>query len=99
MQNKNIAKSFRGPRSDHKKSAPPPPLFAMTITGQSHRKACKLNIYWKIYGNFFRAPLQGSTFFKGPFLHLPSLQVFVNGPLDKQTYFRKTQLNETWHND
>ena len=39
-----IAKKFQGP------------LFAMNITGQPHWKACKLNFYWKICGNFFQGP-------------------------------------------
>ena len=58
------------------------PLFAMKIMGQPHRKACKLNFYWKIC-NFFQGPsLQGSKilgtplFASGP----PPLEVFVNGP-------------------
>ena len=59
-----------------------PPLFAMKITGQPHRKACKLNFYWKICGIFFRpSPLTKVKDFKGPFSALAPLQVFVNGPL------------------
>ena len=69
MQKKNREK-FRDPRSDRKKISPP--FFAMQNTGQSHRKACKLNCYWKICGTF-RATLQGSKFFEGPFLHQATL--------------------------
>ena len=42
--------------SDLKKLQFPPSLFAMKVTGQSHRKACKLNFYWKIFGDFFQGP-------------------------------------------
>ena len=68
----------------------------MTITGQSHRKACKLNFYREIFSYFFLASsLQGQTILRVPFCISPPLQMFVNGPLDKQKYSRKPQLNET----
>ena len=45
-------------------------FFAMKITGQPHRKACKLNFYSKICGIFFQGPtLQRSTTLRAPFLH------------------------------
>ena len=34
----------------------------LKIMSQPHRKACKLNFYWKICGHFFKAPLQGQKF-------------------------------------
>ena len=59
------------PPSDHKKIQDP--LFTMKITGQPHRKACKLNFYWKICGNFFSGPpLQGSKILRAP--------IFASGP-------------------
>ena len=49
------------------------PLSAMKITGQPQRKACKLNFYWKICGNFFSGPpLQGSKILRAP--------LFASGP-------------------
>ena len=42
----------------------------MKITGQPHRKACKLNFYWKFVIVFkLPPPLQGSKILKAPFLH------------------------------
>ena len=39
------------------------PFFAMKIMDQPHREACKLNFYWKICGNFFKAqPYKGQKF-------------------------------------
>ena len=76
MQKENIAKSFRGPRSDHKKISSP--LFGIKITGQSHRKACKLNYYWKICGNFIQGPLRSfKNVLRAPFLHQAPLQKSV----------------------
>ena len=66
----------------------------MTIKGQSHRKACKINFYWKIYGNFSGPLYKGQHFLRAPFCTWPPLQVFVNGRLDKQTYFRKKKPTE-----
>ena len=44
MQKIFIAKNFLGPSLDRKKKIQGPhPLFAMKITGQPHRKACKVN--------------------------------------------------------
>ena len=82
MQKIFIAKIFRGPPSD-RKNISGPPLFAMKITGQPHRKACKLIFYWKICGNFFQGPpYKDQKIFKGPpsCIRPPPLQVFVNGP-------------------
>ena len=54
------------------------PHFAMKITGQPHRKACKLNFYLKICGNFLSRPLlQGSKILRPPFLHQAPQQVCV----------------------
>ena len=61
-----IMKFFEGPLSDLKKFQPP--LFAMKITGQPHRKACNLNFYWKLC-DFFQGPLHGSKILRAPFLH------------------------------
>ena len=59
-----------GPFQVDLKTISGPPLFAMKITGQPHKKACKLNFYWKICGNFFQGPpLTRVKNFKGPFLH------------------------------
>ena len=58
MQEIFITKKFTPPPpppSDLKKFQGP--LFAMKITGQLHRKACKLNFYWKICAIFFQGPL------------------------------------------
>ena len=69
------------------KNQPPPPFFAMKITGQPHRKTCKLNFYWKIC-NFFQGPLTTIRNFKGPpFCISPPLQVLVNGPLTNSSIF------------
>ena len=47
MQKNFIVKNFRAPPfTPQKISAPPGPLCAMKITGEPHRKACKLNFYW-----------------------------------------------------
>ena len=43
----------------------------MKITGQPHRKACKLNFYWKICGGLFSSPLQGSKMLRAPFCIRP----------------------------
>ena len=83
MQKIFIAKIFGAPLQTAKNFRAP--LFAMKITGQPHRKACKLNFYWKICGNFFQGPpYKGQKFQGPPFLHQapPPLQVFVNGPQD-----------------
>ena len=75
-----------------------PPLFAMKITGQPHRKACKLNFYWLI---FFKPPLQGQKF-KGPlfasgpsnmclslkFISTGKFVVFFQGPLTRVKNFK-----------
>ena len=61
MQNFFIAKKNLGPLSDLKKFQPHP-FFAMKLMGQLHRKACKLNFYWKICANFLGTPLQGQKF-------------------------------------
>ena len=50
-------------------------LFAMKITGQPCRKACKLNFHWKICGNFFKAPLIRFKTLRAP--------LFASGPLNK----------------
>ena len=65
-------------------------LFAMKSMGQSHRKAYKLNFYWKICSNFFRVPLQGSKILRTPFFTpaIP-LQVCLNGPLQRSFNFKK----------
>ena len=61
---------FFGPPFRPKKNFRPPPFFAMKITGQPHRKACKLNFQWKNCGNFFQAPpYKGQKFSGPPFLH------------------------------
>ena len=44
------------------------PLFAMKITGQPHRKVCKLSFYWKICVFFQALPLPRFENFKGPLL-------------------------------
>ena len=51
LMQKKIIKIFQPPQTS--KNFHSPPLFAMKIMGQPHRKACKLNFYWKICGNFF----------------------------------------------
>ena len=52
----------------------PPPLFAMKIMGQPHRKECKLLFTGKFVAIFLRPPpLQGSTILRAPFLHQPPL--------------------------
>ena len=63
MQNFLLQKFFGSPPSDLK-SFSPPPFFAMKIMGQpAHKKACKLNVYWKICGNFFsKAPYKDHKF-------------------------------------
>ena len=38
----------------------------MKITGQPHRKACKLNFYWKICSNFIQGPSFKGQKFEGP---------------------------------
>ena len=76
MQKTFIAKIFGAP-SDRKKKFRAP-LFAMKITGQPHRKACKLSFQWKICGNFFSgSPLTRVKHFKGPLFESdpPTLQV------------------------
>ena len=66
---KNYREKFSGPPFQTSKKFRAP-LFAMKITGQPHRKACKLNFPWKICGNFFQAPpLQGSKFEGPPFFN------------------------------
>ena len=47
------------------------PPFALKITGQPHRKACKLNFYWI----FFKGPLTRVKKFEGP--------LFASGPPNK----------------
>ena len=71
MQKENCCDFFLAPPRDLKKFQGPP--FA-TKMGQPHRKACKLNFYWKICGNFFKPPpLQMSKNLRAP--------LFASGPL------------------
>ena len=67
---KNIyRKHFSGPPLQTAKKFQAP-LFVMKITGQPHRKACKLNFNGKSVVIFFSGPpLQGSTILRAPFLH------------------------------
>ena len=58
----------------------PPPFFAMKITGQLHRKSCKLIFTGKLV-MLFKALLRRVKNFKGPLFTSGSQQVFVNSPL------------------
>ena len=60
MQKIFIAKTFRGPPSDRKKIQTP--FFAMKITGQPHRKACKRNFNGKSVVFFSGPPHKGQKF-------------------------------------
>ena len=83
-----IANIFRGPPSDPdpKKFSLPP--FCHESYRSTHRKARKLNFYWKICGNFFQGPplVKRVNNFEGP--------LFASVPLP----YRKCALGKVTQN-
>ena len=58
------------------------PLLAMKIVNQPHIKTCKLNFYWNICCNFFKAPLTRGILSTWNLLHVLLLKpsdVLQNG--------------------
>ena len=62
--------------------------FAMKITGQAHRIACKLKFHWK-FVFFSPPPLQGSEISRAPLLHQAPLTIVCERSL-KVAVNRKT---------
>ena len=93
MQKENYRKNFSGFPFRPKKIQCPPPLFAMKIMGQPHRKACQLNFHWKICGNYLRPPLQGSNILRAlPFCIRPPERSLNSEEISNfQVFFTITQ--------
>ena len=87
MQKLFIANIFGPPPPSDCKKFSGPPLFAMKLTGQLHRKHVNSIFNGKSVAIFFGAPLTRVKNFKGPpFCIRPPLQVFVNGPVSVLEY-------------
>ena len=82
MPPKKIAKIFRALLRPQKISAPP---FAMKIKAHPIKKHVNSIFTGKFQGNFFKAPLQGLTNFKGPLFTIshPPTSVCERSPISK----------------
>ena len=76
----------KGPLANTCKGALMQKIITMKFMGEPHRKKCKLNLHWKMYGNFLPKPhLQGSKLFMVPFLHQAPLTSVCERSLKGET--------------
>ena len=86
MQKIFIGKFFAPLRS---KKIQGKPLLAMKITGQPHRKACKLI--------FSGPPLQGSKMLRAPFLHQEGVEINIDNVPSIMIYLIYKKGSESPH--